>query len=311
MSDRGIFTASSRPSVQSMPHDNRLGEFLRARRERVSPADLGLPQDERPRRVPGLRREELARLAGVSTNYVVRLEQGRDRHPSPSVLDALAAALQLDDAATTHLHRLGMPDAERPRARRARDSRGDGIAPGVQRLLDRLDDLPVSVMNRFGDVLATTPLAAAAMPGLSAGVNAYRATFLDPALRDLFGDGWERVARSVVAGLRAVSADPETAGDPRLVALVGELALESDVFRRLWARHDVRPRVGRGISVLHHPQVGRLELSWEKLEVSGSPGQTIVIHEPEPGSATERALALLVPLNAERAAEPAGVPDSA
>lgn len=306
MSGRGTFAALARPSVDGMYPDNRLGEFLRTRRERVSPADLGLPMDERPRRVSGLRREELAQLAGVSTNYIVRLEQGRDRHPSPSVLDALAAALQLDEAATAHLHRLGMPAANRPRATRQRDPQADAIAPGVQRLLDRLDDLPVSVMNRFGDVLAATPLAATAMPGLGVGANAYRATFMDPALHDLFGDGWERVARSVVAGLRAVSADPGTAGDPRLVALVGELALESDTFRRLWARHDVRPRVGRGTSVLHHPQVGRLELTWEKLEVSGSPGQTIVIHEPEPGSASERALALLVPLTVERASERAG-----
>jgi transcriptional regulator with XRE-family HTH domain len=277
--------------------DNRLGEFLRARRERVLPADAGLPGDDRPRRVAGLRREELAQLAGVSTNYIVRLEQGRDRHPSPSVLDALAVALGLDDAATEHLHRLGTPAGERPRGRR-RAPRADVVSPDVQRLLERLGDLPVSVMNRFGDVLATTPLAAALMPGLSAGVNAYRASFLDPAVRELYGDGWDRIARSVVAGLRAVSADPETAGDPRLVNLVGELSLESEVFRRLWARHDVRPRVGRGTSVFHHPQVGRVELGWEKLEISGSPGQTLVIHQPEPGSASERALALLASLTA-------------
>lgn len=282
-----------------MAHDNRLGEFLRARRERVLPADAGLREDDGPRRVPGLRREELAQLAGVSTNYVVRLEQGRDRHPSPSVLDALAAALQLDDAATAHLHRLGTPDSERPQAARRRTVREDVVSPAVQRLLERLSDLPVSVMNRFGDVLAGTPLAVAAMPGLGVGVNAYRATFLDPAVRELFGDGWDRVARSVVAGLRAVSAD--AAGDQRLVELVGELALESEAFRRLWARHDVRPRVGRGTSVFHHPQVGRLELRWEKLEISGSPGQTLVIHQPEPGSASERALALLASLTAEGA----------
>jgi hypothetical protein len=145
-------------------------------------------------------------------------------------------------------------------------------------------------------VLANTPLAAALMPGLPAGVNAYRATFLDPAVRELFGDGWDRIARSVVAGLRAVSAD--ASGDPRLVDLVGELSLESEVFRRLWARHDVRPRVGRGTTVLHHPQVGRVELAWEKLDISGSPGQILVIHQPEPGSASERALALLASLTA-------------
>ncbi|MDA0162928.1 helix-turn-helix transcriptional regulator [Solirubrobacter ginsenosidimutans] len=275
-----------------MDSDNRLGEFLRARRERVLPDAVGLPGDDRPRRVPGLRREELAQLAGVSTNYIVRLEQGRDRHPSPSVLDALAGALQLDEAATTHLHQLGTPTGERPRASRRRGA--DAVSPAVERLLERLDGLPVSVMNRFGDVLATTPLAAALMPGLSAGVNAYRATFLDPGVRELFGDGWDRIARSVVAGLHAVSAD--AAGDPRLVDLVGELSLESEVFRRLWARYDVRPRVGRGTTVLHHPQVGRVELTWEKLEISGSPGQTLVIHQAEPGSASEQALALLASL---------------
>ena len=208
-----------------------------------------------------------------------------------------------------HLHRLGTPRGERPRAGRRRAARADVVDPGVERLLERLGDLPVSVMNRFGDVLAETPLAAALMPGLTAGVNAYRATFLDPAVRDLFGDGWDRIARSVVAGLRAVSADPETAGDPRLVELVGELSLESEVFRRLWARHDVRPRVGRGTSVLFHPQVGRVELGWEKLDISGSPGQTLVIHQPEPGSASERALALLASLTAEPRSRSA--PDSA
>ncbi|MDA0182833.1 helix-turn-helix transcriptional regulator [Solirubrobacter phytolaccae] len=279
-----------------MDDGNRLGEFLRARRERVLPGDVGLREDDGTRRVPGLRREELAQLAGVSTNYVVRLEQGRDRHPSPSVLDALAKALQLDEAATAHLHQLGTPAAERPRAR-GRAPREDAVAPGVQLLLERLADQPVSVMNRFGDILATTPLAAALMPGLTTGTNAYRATFLDPAVRELFGDGWDRIARSVVAGLRAVSAD--AAGDPRLVALVGELALESDVFRRLWARHDVRPRVGRGTTVLQHPQVGAVELGWEKLEISGSPGQTLVIHHAEPGSASEHALALLASLAAK------------
>lgn len=278
-----------------MDDGNRLGEFLRARRERVLPGDVGLREDDVPRRVPGLRREELAQLAGVSTNYVVRLEQGRDRHPSPLVLDALAAALQLDEAATAHLHQLATPPAQRRRAR----TREETVSPDLARLLDRLGDLPVSVMNRFGDILATTPLAAALMPGLAVGVNAYRATFLDPSLRDLFGDGWDRIARSVVAGLRAVSA--EAAGDPRLVALVGELSLESEAFRRLWARHDVRPRVGRGTSVIHHPQVGTVELRYEKLEVSGSPGQTLVIHQPEPGSASERALALLASLIADAA----------
>ena len=294
-----------------MDSGNRLGEFLRARRERVLPTDAGLPGDDRPRRVPGLRREELAHLAGVSTNYIVRLEQGRDRHPSPSVLDALAAALQLDEAATVHLHRLGTA-GERPRTARRRTPRADAIAPAVERMLERFGDLPVSVMNRFGDVLAATPLAAAVMPGLGAGTNAYRATFLDPAVRALFGEGWDRIARSVVAGLRAVSEDPETAGDPRLVGLVGELSLESEDFRRLWARHDVRPRVGRGSSVLHHPQVGRIELGWEKLEISGSPGQILVIHQPEPGSASERALALLAALTADASpSRAAPVPDSA
>lgn len=278
-----------------MDDGNRLGEFLRARRERVLPGDVGLREDDVPRRVPGLRREELAQLAGVSTNYVVRLEQGRDRHPSPSVLDALAAALQLDEAATLHLHQLGTPT----HAARIRIPVRDAVSPDVVRLLDRLGDVPASVMSRFGDILAATPLAAALMPGLAVGTNAYRATFLDPSLRDLFGDGWERVARSVVAGLRAVSADDSA--DPRLIALVGELSLESDTFRRLWARHDVRPRVGRGTSVFHHPQVGTVELSYEKLEISGSPGQVLVIHQAEPGSASDRALALLATLTAEAA----------
>lgn len=276
--------------------DNRLGDFLRARRERLLPAQVDLPEDG-PRRVPGLRREELALLAGVSANYLVRLEQGRDRHPSPSVLDALAAALQLDDGATAHLHALGRPLTERPRGRTTGDRGADAdaaaerVGPGTARLLELWHDLPVTVSAAWGDVLAATALARALSPSFAPGRNGPRDVFLDPALRALYGADWDRVARSVVAGLRALSAtDPD---DPRLTAVIGELSVKSEAFGRLWARHDARPRTGSGVSRLDHPLVGPLELSWEKLAVTGSPGQQLVVYHAAPDSPSERALALL------------------
>ena len=295
-SDGGRIGHPGERTLRSMvDDDNQLGDFIRARRDRLRPDG---PDDE-PRRVPGLRREELALLAGISTNYLVRLEQGRDRHPSPSVLDALASALQLDDAAAAHLHTLGRPAFERPRARkRPADER---VSPSVAGLLGLWVAQPVIVNGRWGDVLASTPLAVALSPCFAPGRNGARDTFLDPALRELFGDDWDRVARSVVAGLRALSATD--ADEPRLTSLIGELSVKSVEFRRLWARHDVRPRAGSGTSRMTHPQVGPLELTWDKLAVTGAPGQQIVVYHAEPGSSSERALTLLGGLVAEGDAE--------
>jgi transcriptional regulator with XRE-family HTH domain len=221
-------------TVGEVESDNRIGTFLRARRERVRPEDVGLPDFGR-RRVPGLRREELATLAGVSADYYVRLEQGRERHPSEQVLDALARALQLDDEATAHLHELARPA---PRRRRSA-GRPERIRPELVRLMEAWSHTPAIVIGRHMDVLAANPLATVLHGRFTRGTNLVRGVFLDPASRELYPE-WEAVARETVAALRA-AVGPDV-DDPRLTDLVGELSLKSEEFRKLWARHDVRQK---------------------------------------------------------------------
>ena len=271
---------------------NRLGEFLRARRALVTPDDVGLPDLGR-RRVAGLRREELALLAGVSVDYYVRLEQGRDTHPSEQVLDALARALCLDDDAVAHLHDLARPA---PRRRRPRE-RPERVRPGVLRLLESWSAIPAFVLGRRMDVLAFNALAGMLHDGFATERNMVRLVFLDPAARDTFPD-FDAVAQETVATLRAAAgADLD---DPRLAELVGELSLKSDEFRRLWARHEVREKAS-GVKRMLHPMVGELVLGYETLRVNDAPEQLVVGYHAEPGSASERALALLGAMAAERA----------
>jgi transcriptional regulator with XRE-family HTH domain len=274
---------------------NLLGEYLRARRELVAPEDVGLPGGGR-RRVAGLRREELALLAGISADYYLRLEQGRDQNPSPQVLDSLARALMLDDDAAAHLRRLAQP-APRRRTRRPRAERA---LPGIRQLVMSWTDTPAFVQGRYTDVLVANPMATALAPYYSEGVNLLRATFLDPHVHSLQRD-WEGAAPHVVASLRAV-ATPES-DDARLEELVGELSVRSEHFRRLWARHDVKPRTS-GTSLLDHPQVGPLELSYEKLGINGTDGQLLVIYHAEPGSAAAQGLRLLSTIAAEQTTGP-------
>jgi transcriptional regulator with XRE-family HTH domain len=267
-----------------MDAENSLGQFLRARRELLRPEDLGLPAQRR-RRVPGLRREELALLAGVSADYYIRLEQGRDQHPSAQVLDALARALDLDDQATAHLHELARPVPRRQRAA----ARPERVSPDLQRLLDTWIHTPATVLGRRMDVLAHNALAGALYQHSSIGTNLLRAIFLDPATQQFYPD-WDRVARDTVAALRASSgADLD---DPQLTELVGELSLKSEQFRQLWARHDVR-RKGTGTKRLHHPLLGELTLSYQTFDVHNEPGQLLVVCYAQPNSPAEDALALL------------------
>ncbi|MGA4727153.1 MmyB family transcriptional regulator [Micromonospora taraxaci] len=260
-----------------------LGEYLRARREVIGPGDVGLPAHGR-RRVPGLRREEAALLAGISADYYLRLEQGRDRHPSAQVLDALARALLLDAEATAHLHRLGAPVPARRPARRP-----ERVPAGVRQLVGSWTETPAFVHGRYLDVLFANPLATALAPIFSAGVNLLRAVFLDPSVPTLY-PALTAVAANAVAGLRA-QVGTET-DDPRLTELVDELTAGSERFRRLWARHDVSARAGGGLRVFHHPQVGELELRYEKFTISGTT-QSLVVYHAEPGSASARTLARL------------------
>ncbi|HWG24454.1 helix-turn-helix transcriptional regulator [Actinospica sp.] len=275
-----------------MSRPNALGEYLRARRELIDPAEAGL-RVVGVRRTPGLRREEVATLAGISADYYLRLEQGRDRNPSPQVLEALARVFRLDAIATEHLLSLV---AARPAA--ARRPRREVVPAGIRQLIDVIN-LPAFVESRMFDVLAANRLATAVSPNILPGVNRLRAIFLDPDEQDLHPD-WEQAAGGMVAGFRAsVGTDVD---DPRIVQLVGELSLASEPFRRLWARHDVAALAG-GSMRLRHPQVGVLELRREKLPLSDSGGQILAIYHAELGSESARALELLGSLAATEARE--------
>jgi transcriptional regulator with XRE-family HTH domain len=264
-----------------MSRPNALGEYLRARRELVDPADAGL-RVMGVRRTPGLRREEVATLAGISADYYLRLEQGRDRNPSPQVLEALARVFGLDAAATQYLLSLS---SARPRTAKPRR---EVVPAGIRQLLDVLG-LPAFVENRMFDVLGANRLAAALSPGIRPGANRLRSVFLDQETRDLYPD-WEQATAGIVASFRA-SLGAE-ADDPRIAQLVGELSLASERFRQLWARHDVKALSGSR-ERMRHPQVGMLELRREKLPVPDSGGQILVIYHAEAGSESARSLALL------------------
>lgn len=264
---------------------NALGDYLRARRELVRPEDVGI-HGGGLRRVPGLRREEVALLAGISADYYLRLEQGRDRNPSVQVLDALARVLQLDDAATAYLVSLG---GHLPQPR----EHGEEVPASIRELIDTWPAHPAYVQNAFADVLAANRLATALTPNYAPGVNLLRAVLLDPAERALRRD-WADLTEEGVATLRA-NVGPAV-DDPRLVALVEDLSVSSERFRELWARHDVRPKRAR-VSLLTHPLVGELELRSNKLMVGD--GLILVVFHAEPGSPN---VGLLERISAETAA---------
>ena len=210
-----------------MEPENPIGEYLRARRELISPHDAELPDVGGRRRVRGLRRSEVALLAGISNDYYIRLEQGRDQHPSASVLDALARALQLDEDATAHLHRLADPQPPR----RRRSPRPEKVSAGIRQLIMSWRETPAFVQGRYMDVLAANPLAETLFPYYATGANIVRAAFMDPRVRDR-EDGWEQVTATTVAALRAL-VGPDV-DDPRLNELVGELSVRNERFRQLW-----------------------------------------------------------------------------
>jgi transcriptional regulator with XRE-family HTH domain len=275
-----------------MASENSIGDFLRARREQVQPEVVGLPDFGR-RRVPGLRREELAMLAGVSSDYYVRLEQGRERHPSEQVLDALARALMLTPEATAHLHDLARP-APRRRRRRAR---AEEARPGLVRLMDSWHLTPAFITGRRTDVLAANQLATALNPAYAPGVNLVRSVFLEEAAaRALYVD-YDAIAAHVVASLRT-TVGPDL-DDPALIELVGELSLKSELFRRLWGRHDVHETYD-GVKRMMHPTVGLLDLRYEALTTNGADGQLLIAHFAEPGTPTEQSLQLLATIIGER-----------
>jgi transcriptional regulator with XRE-family HTH domain len=283
-----------------MDRDNRLGEFLRARRELARPADVGLPDAGR-RRVPGLRREEVAMLAGVSADYYIRLEQGRDKHPSDQVIEALARVFGLDEDAVAHLHLLARPAVARRRRAPVRPERAPA---SVLSLIEAWTQTPAVVVGRHLDILAHNRLAGALNPCCSTGQNNVRLMFLNPDVREFYPD-WESVARDTVASLRAsAGADLD---HPRLTELVGELTLKSEHFARLWARHDVRAKVA-GTKRMNHPLVGELTLAYETLAVNGSPGLNVVVYHATAGSTSAEALALLGSITAQATIPAPAVP---
>jgi transcriptional regulator with XRE-family HTH domain len=274
-----------------MESSNALGDFLRARREQVRPEDVGIRRVGL-RRVPGLRREEVAMLAGISSDYYLRLEQGRDRNPSVQVLDALADVLRLDADATAYLLGLAQERSHTSPKRRTQQ-----VPESILELIDGWPNNPAYVQNKYTDVLAVNALARALSPNYRVGVNLLRAVLLDPAERLLRRD-WENLTEEGVAAFRAEAGSD--VDDPRLMEIVGELSVRSERFRQLWARHDVRPRRGR-LKPLNHPEVGEIDLRSDKLSIGGTDGLTLVIFHAVPGSRDAELLALLGSLTASEA----------
>ncbi|MFI5934211.1 helix-turn-helix domain-containing protein [Actinoplanes sp. NPDC051494] len=270
-----------------------LADFLRSRRARLRPDDVGLVSYG-ARRVPGLRREELARLAGVSPIYYTRLEQGQSLNASDSVIDALAGALELSDAERAHLYALARPRASKRRQPRPPDT----ARPGVERLIAAMHDVPALLLGRHSQVLAwnelghllfaghydrTAPQRPADRPNLT------RMLFLDPHTRELYRR-WDEEASRSVASLRVAAG--RFSDDSELTALVGELIVKSPEFAGCWARHPVQV-CGSGTKYLHHPVVGDLELDYEALHLADDDGQRLLTYTPVAGSGHEAALRLL------------------
>lgn len=279
-----------------MPSDRggrgELADFLRSRRARLRPEDVGLVSHG-ARRVPGLRREEIAQLAGVSPIYYTRLEQGQSSNASDSVIEAIARALALSDDERAYLHELA-----RPRPAKRRRQRAEAARPGVVQLITAMRDVPAVVLGRRSEVLAwndlghllfaghydrTAPRRAADRPNLT------RMLFLDPHTRELYRR-WDEEASRAVASLRVAAG--RFSDDAALTALVGELIVKSPEFAACWAKHPVQV-CGAGTKYLHHPVVGDIELDYEALHLPEDDGHRLLTYTPVPGSSSEAALGLL------------------
>ncbi len=267
-----------------------LGEYLRTSRARVAPQEVGLPVHG-SRRVEGLRREEVAMLAGVSVDYYVRLEQGRERNPSAQVLDALGQALRLDDDGRLHLYRLA---GLSPRLAAAPSP--DRVDPALLQLMDSWPDNPALVLGRAYDVLAANQLGTALFSGFPYSSNLLVKVFCDPQSRSFYAD-WHAAASNTVAGFRLA----EGAGndDPRIRHVIEDLLARSPEFARMWQENAAR---GKSIEVRRfvHPEVGALTLRMQSFDVRSAPGQQLVTYHAEPGSSSAQALRLLGTLAATR-----------
>ena len=273
--------------------DNRaqIREFLASRRARITPEQAGLPAYGGTRRVTGLRREEVALLAGVSIDYYIRMERGNLTGASDAVLEGVARALQLDDAERDHLFDLARASERQPA--RLRRSREPGVTASVQQVLDAITDAPAWVRNARHDMLAANRLARALYAPLLADprrpANNARFVYLDPASRDFFTD-WDRAADDIAAMLRLEAG--RNPYDKKLVELIGELSTRSEDFRTRWAAHNVRfHRTGH--KKLHHPVVGDLDLNFEAMELPSQPGLTLLVYTASQHSTTADSLKVL------------------
>lgn len=288
------------------PHETgALGEFLQASRARITPEQAGLTLYGDRRRVAGLRREELAMLAGVSSSYYTRLEQGQSRNASPQVLDAIASALHLDEAERTHLRDLAASGGRLPTSKKPPAEKAD---PALLELLGSLGDVPSLVLGRRSDVLAWNPLGHALLAshlGASSPLspttrpNMAALVFLDSETHSLYTD-WRAKSRAVVGNLRLIAG--KHLDDPVLALLIGSLSVSSAEFASLWADHRVQP-CATAVYELQHPLVGKLSVTQQTLRSIEHPDQTLVTHTAPAGSSSAEALTLLAQLAGSAAAE--------
>ncbi|MEH0580255.1 helix-turn-helix transcriptional regulator [Streptomyces sp. B21-108] len=269
-----------------------LGRFLRAHRTRVTPEEAGMPVGPGLRRTPGLRREELATLAGVSIDYYTRLERGKECNPSQSVIDALARSLQLGEAEHEHLRDL-VARAARNAVPESPGELDRAVSPGVQLLLDNLRPFPAYVISRTMDIIACNPSGLRLFAGMgdwpASKRNVVSYVFLHPQARDLFSD-WDEQIRACVGRLRALAGiEPDA---PDLAQLVGELLSKSPEFTDLWERYDVRWHT-HGSKTFHHPEVGDVTPGYQSMLVEGTPGQRFIAYYAEPGTPDHDKLVLL------------------
>lgn len=273
-----------------MDHRSEVREFLSTRRDRITPDRAGLPAWGGNRRVPGLRREEVALLAGVSVDYYTRLERGDLSGTSDAVLESLARALQLDEAETAHLYDLARTANASPSARKPR-TRAEGVRPSILRLLDAITDAPAMLRNNYFDYVAANSLGRALYSPVFAepAPNSARFAFLNPAAPDFYVD-WDKNTQDFVATMRGEAG--RNPYDKRLTDLVGELSTRSERFRTLWAAHNVRYH-RTGVKRLRHPIVGDLELTYEAFELPADPGLSLATYTAEPGTTSADALRML------------------
>ena len=284
-----------------------LGRFLYARRTQITPAEVGFTPGAGRRRTPGLRREEVAALAGVSIDYYTRLERGKETRPSPAVADALARALKLDPDEHEHLRALAARAARYAPEPAGTPSRT--VRPQLKLLLETLRPNPACITSRTLDLLAANPGGLALYAGMgdwpAAQRNIARFLFLHPAAREVYGD-WDYQIRGCVARLRALAGtDPDA---PDLAALVGELLLKSPDFTKLWERYEVTRRTMPPKKTFHHPQIGTVTLGFQGMQLEDTPGQRLTVYLAEPGTPDYDAMVLLDLTAPQQAGAPAAEP---